>query len=462
MMKNKRLIITGFGIFLLFMAICTLIAKGIYTSGLPQVTTQTPARNNVGKEIKVSGTVKQGQEYGIYVEAGLRVASISVKNGDIYEAGDALFQIDVEDLKEIISDKELELKKLESQRKENAVNAKSESRTRQSGIERAKEDYDRIEREADLLIERCESALEVSREELKFFEQYLNVSEGTVSSNDYTLQKSRQEELNKYIKNVNDCARALEDARRAKDSSLQTAARAIADAENTAANPYAAAEEINVLDMEAKEKDIEELSSLLSDGGWIFANTAGRVIESRISVGERTQDGASLLYALNTGERIVEAVFTQNQVRYLSLGVPFTMQVQLSSGNSIREDVVLNYMESRPDGGAKGQMEFKNTEIPIGQTAQLSYTWQSETYETCISSRALHREGESERYYVYVAEEYDGILGTEWRVSKESVTVAEQNDRLAAIENAAITSETRIVMAASEELADGDVVRVVQ
>lgn len=111
--KGKKIALTCFAAFLGFMAVCTVAAKGIYASG--QVSTARPYSGSLTHVIKVSGTVMQGQEYGVYVEPGLRVDTISVGKGDTFQKDAPLFRIAPGDLADIIAQRRLEISKLEVQ-----------------------------------------------------------------------------------------------------------------------------------------------------------------------------------------------------------------------------------------------------------------------------------------------------------------------------------------------------------
>lgn len=63
---------------------------------------------------------------------------------------------------------------------------------------------------------------------------------------------------------------------------------------------------------------------------------------------------------------------------------------------------------------AAGRLSIANEEGEIGQTGRLRYRLQTEPYPLCIPAACIYEEDES--WYVYVAEEQEGILGTEWRV----------------------------------------------
>lgn len=105
----RKRVFTGFLIFLGGMAFCTVLAKGIYTSGLAIVSMVNPTGSSLVHEVRVTGKVREGQEYGVYVESGLRVATIKVREGQSFSASDGLFQIDTDDLRRVIGTYEREL-----------------------------------------------------------------------------------------------------------------------------------------------------------------------------------------------------------------------------------------------------------------------------------------------------------------------------------------------------------------
>lgn len=137
--KNGR-ILMGLGIFMAFMLVCTLISKGIYASRLPQVSVLKPRKMSINHEVKAAGNVKQGRELAVNVPAGMRVSEVMVIAGDTVEAGQTLFLLDTGDLKEQISDKELEVKKLQLQitTLQNNLNLSGEQKDRK--MQRAGED----------------------------------------------------------------------------------------------------------------------------------------------------------------------------------------------------------------------------------------------------------------------------------------------------------------------------------
>ncbi len=475
--KGKKAAFAGFAIFLIFMAVCTVTAKGIYRSGLAKVTTQTPYGSSLVHEIKARGTVKQGQEYGVYTESGLRVSAVAVRKGEYFDSGAPLFQVDMSDLHSIIAAKELEIQKLKILWEEQVQGEQKTDRERRTAVVRSREDYENILRETDGRIENCRQALEGAAQELALYDQYLakisqggsvsgsdteNSQNGYLASGDMgsegaaQLEYGQQEKRLQLLQNLTSCRQALEEAERSKETTLQAASRAIEDAENGLEVLSAGGAE--ELDIAYREKELYRLKELAEKDGWIYSEAPGRVTECRVAVGERTQDGAGILYAQDNGKKVIEAVFEKEYGRYLTQNTEFSLNAVLPGGSPASDTVVMNYMEVSEDGKIYTEMSPGSLDLCIGQNVELSYRGQTERFSTCIPAECIHGE-EQGGYYVYVAEEREGILGTEWKVRKVFVTILDRTDSVAAVESAEIGGDTRIVTTSSKELADGDTVR---
>lgn len=523
--KGKKIALVSFAAFLAFMAVCTVAAKGIYASGLPRVSTAKPYSGSLTHVITVNGTVMQGQEYGVYVESGLRVDTVAVGSGDIFQAGQELFRVETGDLAEIIRQRRLETAKLEVQMAAAVKEADSSRQSRKREADRAREDYDRKALLADEQILVCQQAYDAAQKALALYDQYLAESQqeagkgesgenppggaGDVSGNtqeavaeidggqdhpeernqalhgetaaeiggskatpDGSLHElsssgvnpeqnyTRQEKRLQLEQEVVKASQALEEAIRQKEDSLRDAARLIEDAD-AALNAVEAEVNMLALDITYQKEELQKLEALLEADGWVHAGSSGQVTRCSLEVGERTQDGACIVYAMDGGERILSAAFSESQSRYIAMGTRFEMKVTMPDGSRATGEALVDYLEKGQDGTVQARFSFDLQEMALGQAAELIYRMQTESYGTCISRNCVYKEGENS-YYVYVAEEREGILGTEWKVRRVGVRILDENDTAAAVQSAEITGDTRIVSATDKLLKDGDTVRVVQ
>lgn len=461
MTGKKRFVLIGFGIFLGFMAICTMVAKGLYTSGLAKVNMINPQQKNITHSVDASGIVKQGQEYGVYVPSGLRVATISVHVGDIVSIGSPLLQIEIEDLKKVIAEKELSLAKLQAQQKEAATVSQKETEKNQLTLTKTQEEYDKTIRNADLMLQRNRELLAEAEKELKEYRDYVAADAGQVSEGDSESQESRTEKLKLLEKAVTEASAAVEDAILARQDAEVFGSQSLEEARLAGESAYSATEAANRLDAQYQKEIIQELKQLLQTDGWVYAAEAGRITNQKLTVGDRTQDSASVLYALDEGERLLEVPLTKEQSEYIQMGDSVELSYQDRTGKKRTDHAIVSYLTNAADGSTIAQIPLGALEVTIGQSVSMSIAKQSDPYELTIPISALHSETTG-GHYVYLVEQQEGILGMEWRIRKASVSVLEQNDQYAAIENSGITQETRLVLSANKEYKEGDVVRLLE
>ncbi len=143
--KKQKKILAAFGVFLVFMFLCTLISRAVYASGLPQVTVDTPQRMAVNHKVEAEGIVRQGREYAVNVLSGLRVKTVYTHVGDRVTPETLLFELDTEDLREKIRKQELAVKKLQLQMSDQQKNRNLDEQKKQTESGRAREDYARTE-----------------------------------------------------------------------------------------------------------------------------------------------------------------------------------------------------------------------------------------------------------------------------------------------------------------------------
>ncbi len=112
---NRKKVLGGFAAFLIFMWLCTVISKSVYTTKLPVVSTETLQSKYIEHRVEADGIVVEGGKQAVTTLPGLRVAAVLVHPGDRVESGDLLFQIDLDDLKEIIASRQVEINTLKTQ-----------------------------------------------------------------------------------------------------------------------------------------------------------------------------------------------------------------------------------------------------------------------------------------------------------------------------------------------------------
>ena len=513
--KNK---IRAFGLFLAFMLLCTLISRSVYASGLPQVSTKTPEASALSHEVEVEGIVEAGRETAVTALSGLRCETVLVHTGDHVDTETALFQVDLEDLKEQIEEKQLAISKLQLEIQAQEQNRQLEAEQKDEQKERAQEDYDVADASSSQTVARAEQDLAAAEAALKEAEaeyeawkaeqaaqpeepetpeesedpetpetgesgeaetagqaeteqftaaEQTNTPETTDTSGTEgesfgdsentdsggMTEDAWQEKLTSLRQAVETAKRALEDARQSRDSALETAERAVedADSESTADNSL----EINRLDLSSQQKELKEYQELLQADGIVYPEKEGIVTSIAVSPGERIPDGAALVMADLDSPLQFSASLTAEQKKYVNQGD----SVSLKLGSRTVEATADYIAESELSPGTYQLTVFlEEGEGELGESGTLSAEMRTDTYSCVVPLEAV-RVDENQRKYVLTVGERSGILGPEFVARKTYVTVLDQNDSQAALEEGGLSGEEEVITDYTGEIADGDVVR---
>ena len=513
--KNK---IRAFGLFLAFMLLCTLISRSVYASGLPQVSTKTPEASALSHEVEAQGIVEAGRETAVTALSGLRCETVLVHTGDHVDTETALFQVDLEDLKEQIEEKQLAVSKHQLEIQAQEQNRQLEAEQKDEQKERAQEDYDVADASSSQTVARAEQDLAAAEAALKEAEaeyeawkaeqaaqpeepetpeesedpetpetgesgeaetagqaeteqftaaEQTNTPENTDTSGTQgentgasetpesggMTEDVWQEKLTPLRQAVETAKRALEDARQGRDSVLETAERAVedADSKSTADNSL----EINRLDLSSQQKELKEYQELLQADGIVYPEKEGIVTSIAVSPGERIPDGAALVMADLDSPLQFSASLTAEQKKYVNRGD----SVSLKLGSRTVEATADYIAESELSPGTYQLTVFlEEGEGELGESGTLSAEMRTDTYSCVVPLEAV-RVDENQRKYVLTVGERSGILGPEFVARKTYVTVLDQNDSQAALEEGGLSGEEEVITDYTGEIADGDVVR---
>lgn len=109
----------------------------------------------LGRQIRIYGAVAQSREYAVSTIPAVRVDTVEMGRGDEVEAGELLFTLDLEDLKEQIARRELAIKKLEVQISTLQYNQGLADEERVKDTSRLLEDYLDIAEDHEIAVERA-------------------------------------------------------------------------------------------------------------------------------------------------------------------------------------------------------------------------------------------------------------------------------------------------------------------
>ena len=441
----KKGVLSGFIIFLAFMAVCTVIAKGIYKAGLARVSVCNPEKMSISHRIHGVGSIVPGQEYGVYTVAGLRVHAVFVQAGEKVEAGASLFAVDIQDLQEQIQTAQAQADYLQAQIKDAEGTGKERNQAKELQAARLQADYELLVHEQDLLIEECKLAEDGAR--LRMKDAQKQVKEGTAESDlEAKLLKVEYERAQN----------ATEQARFHKEEVLREWNRSLEDAQRKAFEETAQTVRLRG-ELAAEKLKLERLNALVETQGIVSMEKDSLVLGSLLEIGQRTPDGACILYTALDDAGEIEVPLGEEDAAMLSIGESVSLQYKTAIGETKKENGVISYIGQ--EGNRKLlRIETEATGMLPGQTVNMETVYKSEPYRLVLPLGALVESDTGSS--VYVVEQCEGILGMEERVRKIPVTVAERNESYAAVESVGLDEDSAVVQSSSKALQEDDVVRV--
>lgn len=431
--NRKKKIVAGFCVFLGLMWLCTVISKSIYASKLPIVSTEKIQQKYVEHIVEVDGIVIAGEKSPVTALSGLRVEGLAVQVGDQVEEGDVLFTIDMDDLTDIIDEKQTAISKLQTQINTILENEELARQKKELEEQRAREDYDALARREDTLVGR-------GAEEVNQAEKDLENQEG---GDDEALKDALQQ-----------AAYAEADAKWQRETAMKEAERKVEDI--IAPENADSTLEVSRLELSDLQEELSRFQRIKDAEGQIRADKSGMITDIYINTGGRTSDSAVMLLADDSVPCQFKTVLTQEQKKYVGLNDSVTLKLD---GSSREKEAVVDYLSesSNMPGSYEVYVNLpEGTGVP-GLSGTMSHAESGEKHSCCVTPAAVYKDGT--RSYVYVVKERDGILGKEYYAEQVNVRVLDENENLVAIEGA-LDSDSLIISSATKEVKNGDVIRL--
>ncbi|MDE6386862.1 MAG: biotin/lipoyl-binding protein [Lachnospiraceae bacterium] len=429
--NRKKKIVAGFFVFLIFMWFCTVTSKSIYASKLPIVATESIQQKYVEHIVKVDGIVIAGEKSPVTALSGLRVENLAVQVGDQVEEGDVLFTIDMEDLSQIIEEKQTAISKLQAQIDTIVHNEELARQKKELEEQRAREDYDALARREDTLVGR--GAEEVNQAE-KDLEN---------AGDDEALRDALQQ-----------AAYAEADAKWQRETAMKEAERKVEDI--TTPESEDSTLTVNRLELADLQADLSLFLDIREAEGQIKAPGSGTITDIYINTGGRTSDSAVLLLADDSVPCQFKTTLTQEQKKYVGLNDEVSLKLD---GSSREKEAAVDYLSesSTMPGNYEVYINLpEGTGVP-GLSGTMSRAESGEKHSCCVTPAAVHEEGS--RNYVYVVKERDGILGKEYYAEQVNVRVLDENEYWTAVEGA-LDDDSVIISSSTKEVKNGDAVRL--
>ncbi len=372
-----------------------------------------------------------GEKSPVTAISGLRVEHLSVQVGDSVEEGDVLFTIDMEDLTDLIEEKEAAISKLQTQIDTVLQNEELARQKKELEEQRAREDYDALARREDTLVGR--GAEEVNQAE-KDLEN---------AGDDEALQDALQQ-----------AAYAEADAKWQRETAMRDAERRVEDI--IAPESEDSTLEVNRLELAGLQEDLAPYLDIREEEGRVLSPMSGIITDIYVSTGGRTSDSAVLLLADDSVPCQFKTTLTQEQKKYVGLNDEVSLKLD---GSSKEKEATVDYLSesSTMPGNYEVYINLPEGMGVPGLSGTMSRAESGEKHYCCVTPAAVHEEGS--RHYVYVVKERDGILGKEYYAEQVNVMVLDENENWAALEGA-LNDDSVIISSSTKEVKNGDVVRL--
>ena len=305
------------------------------------------------------------------------------------------------------------------------------------------------------------SLLQNANDQINTAKDALTEAENALSAYNEQQNNSSSASYDEQLKTLYDDYKAKEEAYneavKQRQSTIQSANRTLEDAKAPENVDTATALTAND-DPEEKQLAVDELQKVMEVNGKITAPSDGLITKVNVTTGETTTEDTAIRISDQSAGYKFTATLDKASAKYLSKDDKVTLD--LGNGTTVEGLTVQSIDVSAED---KNSYEL-TVSIPakvkkLGSIATLKVEKASKKYDTCVPLGALHSDGD--KYYVYVINEKDTILGTETAVDKVQVDILDKNNEQAAIEGSFSWGQ-QFVLTSSKTLRNGDRVRLVE
>lgn len=352
--------------------------------------------------------------------------------------------------KDIEADVQKEIKKAEEASKDESGNP----------ITLTQEDKQKIREQVNARPENV-SLLQNANDQINTAKDALTEADNALSAYNEQQNNSSSASYDEQLKTLYDDYKAKEEAYneavKQRQSTIQSANRTLEDAKAPENVDTATALTAND-DLEEKQLAVDELQKVMDVNGKITAPSDGLITKVNVTTGETTTEDTAIRISDQSAGYKFTATLDKASAKYLSKDDKVTLD--LGNGTTVEGLMVQSIDVSAED---KNSYEL-TVSIPakvkkLGSIATLKVEKASKKYDTCVPLGALHSDGD--KYYVYVINEKDTILGTETAVDKVQVDILDKNNEQAAIEGSFSWGQ-KFVLTSSKTLRNGDRVRLVE
>ena len=432
--------------FFIVMLCCSLIARGADSITVAKVKTGHLKKGDLTEKFEGSGGIAAKNREFLFMPEGQKVAQILVKAGAEVEAGQAIIQLDMEYLEELIKEQERQVEKTRLQMEQQKLEGKGEARTPATA-------------QAEITLNGAADTLRNAQEKYQMAVDEYNA----YVSNPPVLDEEEQQEFDLKVQTLQDQIEAAADNMKAADSAYDQALESYHLAEQEEANNRAneaARGESNDLSLQGLQVDLDGLNDKLQklmgikDEGGVVTSQSKGIVES-IAVTEGAITTGSEQIVLANEELESYGNIPEDKIGKIAVGDEVEI---LISGNSKPIPVDVERIELDEKGKTSWFAPVEKGKYQIGTNLTYDFNKKSESsYEQIIPLSALRESNGNS--YVLTAEVRPGILGESYEAVRVPVMVLNKDESNAAVETS-LSYEALIITETNKYVEEGDRVRL--
>lgn len=494
-MKKIKLIKILAGFFVL-MLLFTFLSRAADSVNVAQVETKTAQNQVIAHEVTGTGKVMGTRERAVFTQEGQKVEQVYVQEGQNVKKGDALLKFSVKYLKKTIKEKQDAIDVLQGKIND-LISAESvNQQKRNNEFSDAQENYNSAVSSGNYSVQAAQNEAAIARQKLQDYyaqrdaaqndvqdkipdeEKFSDSSEfddpensGDSGNTDRTdgegnkntsgngdnsnAQDNSQEQA--LIDDIRAKEEAVNEAMLSRRRELQSAEQAIRDTQIGDASDSTL--ENTQAELETAQKDLETLQKVLARKGKVKAPCDGVIKSLSAVTGSQTGAEAAVVLYETKGTFRFQAEVSKDDLKYIKSGGEVILK------GADEKEITGAKVESVKEDSSNENQYILSVQVPegtlsIGDTAEFTISQDAGPFNACVPLSALYEE--NGRYYVYVTDTQNTVLGEVLVARKTYVNVKDKNSSTAALENGDLSSDQKIVTSSDREISSGSRIRLLE
>lgn len=486
-MKKAKLIRILAGFFAL-MLLFTFLSRAADSVNVAQVEIKTVQNQVITHEVTGTGKVLGTRERAVFTQEGQKVQQVYVQEGQTVKKGDILLKFSEKYLEKTIKEKQDSIKVLQG-KIDDLISAQSVNQQKKNNdLSSAQENYNSAVSSGNYSVQTAQNEAAIARQRLQDYYAQRDAQKDNVpdedkfsdsgefddpgntdntgsaadpgnntsdNTNNSDGQDNSQEQT--LIDDVRAKEQAVNDAMISRSKDIQSAGQAVRDAQIGDASDSTL--ENTQTELETAQKELEILQKVLARKGKVKAPCDGVIKSLNAVTGSQTGAEAAIVLYETKGTFRFQTDVSKDDLKYIKTGQTATLkgaddnEIENAEIESVKED------SNNEDQYILSITVPKGT-LSIGDTAEFTISQDAGPFNACVPLSALYEE--NGRYYVYVTDTQNTVLGDVMIARKTYVNVKDKNTSTAALDDGSLSSDQKIVISTDREISNGSRIRLLE